>query len=617
MKKIIKRDKRRLQLLKEQAAIRGLNTPPEITIEIEDLEQKIPKKQDRLQQLKAGHSAPADGEITTKDDATRPATSIRRKKSRLPGILLIVAVGIGLGLVIAGGIGFGVINSGDIVESPPAAAVITPTIVPMAAHGVNIAVAEFTSPGGSPLLQPEDSQRLRDALVAAMEAALNDLSPSQRRGEVRPIDPVSGDNPAAREANVAHLAQTHNATIVLYGQIAPQAGGIYLVYPEFYVTPGEQGFDYGAEIIGPTEFGGRVQFLPPLDAPQVVDINAELKARVEALQAVIQGLANFGEKKDAAAFGAFQEARTVLLDSGFESGLEVIQLLLGAVKLREYRRFSGLELEPDIATDSAKAENALYEAELAFGEGLEVDRNYARLNLGMGGIALAQAGRMITETNPWPATLLSRLAEARNWYSKALPAHDEQSPHGYVPLKAQFGVAQTYFAEYGYYQQQAAQAGDKSTADTKRQLAHRAYQKAETGFKSVVAGYRETGRPPQLAELAGQAQALLGKLALFEAVYLDQSHQPEAAQKLYRETIVACDDAFQILEGDDLKRSRSAVYYRVGCYDWQAVAYARQQPPEPNAADAACTMAMSLSRDSAVQSLEALNCISEIQDDIK
>jgi hypothetical protein len=51
IKKLVHNYSRRLQILKEQQALRGINTPPEIVIEIEDIEAKIEKLQTELVEL--------------------------------------------------------------------------------------------------------------------------------------------------------------------------------------------------------------------------------------------------------------------------------------------------------------------------------------------------------------------------------------------------------------------------------------------------------------------------------------------------------------------------------------------------------------------------------------
>jgi hypothetical protein len=52
IKKLIELDMRRLQKLKEQQALKGINTPPEVLIEIEDIEAKLEQLQVQLSQAR-------------------------------------------------------------------------------------------------------------------------------------------------------------------------------------------------------------------------------------------------------------------------------------------------------------------------------------------------------------------------------------------------------------------------------------------------------------------------------------------------------------------------------------------------------------------------------------
>lgn len=579
LKETITSKRRRLELLKQKEAMYGfLETPTHILIDIENLEKEIEADEAALRQLQASAT-----------DAPVPAGAVKW----LPIVFAVT------GLVLLTALGIGLAQNSD---NPPATAAITP----LPNIGLNIVVAEFTPVTGAPLLNPDDGRNLRDTLVAAMEAALADLPEWAQPGKVRPIEAIPDFEPAAREAGAAQLARAHHAVIVLYGRIAPQANGVYLVYPEFYIAPNAQGFDYGAEIVGATQFGEPVQFLPPFNASERAGVNARLQARIEALQQVVRGLSDFGLQHDDAAYLAFNTALNRLRESSpDESGQEVIHLLLGAVKLREFRRFSGLSLDPNMPVDANLAEAARKQAALHFSDGLALNPGYARLNLGLGGIALAQAIQLIPADQPWPETIVSRLEDARYFYANALPAPDEQSPYGYVSAKAQFGVAQAQLGLYEYYQQQARQAEDPTAS---RQLARNAYTKAETGLQQVVSAYQEAGQPAQLLEIAGQAQALLGKLALLEARYLTAAGQTESAQSLFKQTLLACDAAYPLLESNEQDGSRLAVYYHAKCLDWQAEAYLRGQPPNPTASAGACATAVPLGLNSGVLRANELTC---------
>src|SRR5687768_2078543 len=54
LKKLIYNKSRRLQILKEQQALRGLDTPPHVIIEIEDLEAELKALNEELAALESG-----------------------------------------------------------------------------------------------------------------------------------------------------------------------------------------------------------------------------------------------------------------------------------------------------------------------------------------------------------------------------------------------------------------------------------------------------------------------------------------------------------------------------------------------------------------------------------
>jgi tetratricopeptide (TPR) repeat protein len=476
--------------------------------------------------------------------------------------------------------------------------------------GLNIAVAEFTSVTGDPLLKPDDGFNLQQALVAAMEAVRADLPAVLRTGEVRAVAAVSATDPALREAEVAQLAETLNATIVLYGSITPQENGVYRVDPQFYIPPDAAGFAGFDEVVGPTELGGPVQFKPPLNQPSLATLNAELNTRIEALKSIVEGLALLDAARTDEAYQRFETARNALESADYSSGLEVIQLMLGAVKLSQYRTASGLDLT--IPADAAAAAPLLAQAETDFGRGLLFDPGYARLFLGLGAVALAQTNQQLFAAGVAPEAVQSRIVDARDWYSRALPVQTEQSPRGYVAIKARFGVAQTYLAEYQHAIQQynqALKAQDNAGRETAATTAVAAREKAGENLQQVVSAYREAGQPGRLALLAGQAQALLGKLAFDEAFYWQATGQPEQAALLFAQVAVECNAAQAILEQPDLAKNLVALNLRARCFDWQAVANLNSATANPATARSVCDAAHRLGVLSGALAEESLLCL--------
>ncbi|GAB4443839.1 MAG: hypothetical protein Kow0031_26160 [Anaerolineae bacterium] len=611
----------RLQIQREKEAFFGPNTPPEILMEIRNLEGELQKLQALRADLRRQREARLSSRERQPDEAEKPAASpAKPPRPALPtpakwAIAAAAAVAVVLLVMLfptppaetdatphATALPSPAEAAGQLVTDTPA---VTPTLTgePMPKNGFNIAVAEFTSVTGDPLLNPDDGTDLQETLVAAMKATQARLPSFQQLGEVRPVPAIPGTDPQSREDNAALVAETLRATVVVYGRIAPAQGGGYQVYPALYVPPSTQGFDYGAEIVGATQFGEPVQFWPPLAAPEMADVNAHLQARIEALQHVVLGLSHFGIRQDELAYAEYNLALNRLRESApDESGQEVLHLLLGAVKLREFQRFGGVSLEPDVTLNPTLAEQARQQADSHFSDGLLANPHYDRLNLGLGAVALAQAIQQMPASGPWPDTIYTRLVDALDFYSAALAAPDEQSPSGYVPVKAHFGVAQAHLGLYSYYMKQVDGLPDS------RELALKSHKAAETNLQQVLSAYREVKQPAQLLELAGQAQSLLARLALSEAAYFEDAGQPDAAQPLWRQTLLACEEALPLLTAAEQDDSRLAVYYHAQCLDWQAVAYSRIQPPDPAAAANACATAVPLGINSGALQPHQFSC---------
>ncbi|MCB9100078.1 MAG: FlxA-like family protein [Anaerolineales bacterium] len=121
IKRQVENYQRRLNVLKEQQALKGSNTPPEVVLEIEDIEAKITNLQSELQQFPGG----------SKPVAVSPTSSSPERKDA-PGPLSISNIFAGIiitvvgGLVLTGIVSFGPNLFGSFFGPP------TPTITPTA-----------------------------------------------------------------------------------------------------------------------------------------------------------------------------------------------------------------------------------------------------------------------------------------------------------------------------------------------------------------------------------------------------------------------------------------------------------------------------------------------------
>ncbi len=413
--------------------------------------------------------------------------------------------------------------------TPTATSTATPTAtitpMPTMGSGFNIAVAEFavTGQAASPDLV-KDSQELSQWLFTAAKKE-NDQLPSALRSEIRGPGEIGVVGPA----NAAQVAGQHHATLLIYGVITPGADSYY-VQPNFYVS--EEGFSYAPEVAGPNRLGLPVPFKLPLGEPGTLfGLNEKLDARVQALRHLMAGLAYFYVHQDDLAYAEFEQAAQVDHWQPTE-GQEVVYLLMGAAKLRTANNLNG---EP-----TQRAE-AIIQAEKAFTQAFQLNSNYARSYLGLGGIALTQAMSIneqgvVTQVDP------VKLVEARDWYSKSMSAGDQPTLAYYIPIKAYYGLGQVQLAGYKFKL--------PGWSDVEARLAFN---------QVIVRWHNEAHQASELAWFVGHAHYNLGLLAGWAEDW---------------DTVISeCHNAHKILQQIEINRPLEPILY---CYDGLALAYEKK-----------------------------------------
>lgn len=435
-----------------------------------------------------------------KEWASDPIRVAMTVGSGLFGVLSVVGLLLGLfGDVQSAREPGGVLNF--IWPAPTATLVPTPTptpLPPMPSTGFNVAVAEFAElDAAGNLVSSEVGRELSEWLVYAIEKETEDVDPMVRKTIWGPekVKYIPGKDADARAANAAQFATAYSVTVLIYGVVTVDDVG-YQVSPEFYVS--RQYFGYGSEVSGPDRLGHSVPFTPPLTPGERRDINRELNARTTALEHLVKGLTHFYAGSYDLAWAEFKSAESVK-DWQPEEGKEVIYLLMGAAKLELYQKAKGEERDPW----------QLAQATDAFAQAYDLDHDYARSYLGLGGVALLQATPNLNECDIDG----EKLAEASAWYSASLNASDRPAS-AYVPVKAAYGLAQAHL--FGYECRIPGWSGEQS----------RDY------LKQVIAAYEDERRPPDLIWFAGHAHALLGRLANLEANWLEMRSECEEAIKL-------------------------------------------------------------------------------------
>jgi tetratricopeptide (TPR) repeat protein len=358
-----------------------------------------------------------------------------------------------------------------------------PIIVEPMGSGFNVAVAQFVSADAQGHLSVTDeSRQVGEWLFKAIERERQQLPESLSIGLHGPsqVGAIPGNDLASYNANAAQVAHQHNATILIYGVVTATPDG-YAVAPEFYVS--DISFGYGSEITGPDRLGNPVRFTPPLTPGEQLEINQQLNDRAKALRQIITGLGQFylGHYDEAAA--AFRQAITI---DGWRDadGKEVVFLLLGAAKLRSY----------DQQTIAAQRNETLLQAAEIFSQTYRLNPRYARSYLGLGAVALQRA----RSGPPCPNSRLNadpqQLVSAQTWYEQSLAAPDRTSS-AFVETKADFGLGQVQ--QLGY---ECGLPGWTQAAARQR-------------FAQVIATYDANNQSPDLAWLAGNAHAALGRIA--------------------------------------------------------------------------------------------------------
>jgi tetratricopeptide (TPR) repeat protein len=357
--------------------------------------------------------------------------------------------------------------------------------------GFNIAVAPFVEQDAQGTLAvTKDSQALSDWLFAAITREIT-LLPKSLNFHVRGPDQIraiSGADEKQRADDACKIARQHNATLLIYGVVSTR-GSHHQVEPAFCVL--NQGFDDGSEITGPDRLGKAVPYTPPLAAPGTLgDVNAELDARVEALQHVVQGLAYYYLSDYDSALNEFRHAAD---DPNWTEGREVIQLLLGATQLRRYDPLAPLTQRSEILQDASNN----------FARAYQLNHDYARSYLGLGSVALQQATLDLNHVDA------EKLFEASGWYSRGLSSTDQPS-FAHIPIKAAFGLGQIYLTGY------------------RSELPGWSAEQAQSYFEQVIQAY-EADPLPELRWFAGNAYCQLGYL-----VGLAQSDWPAMSSKCHR-----------------------------------------------------------------------------------
>ena len=199
-----------------------------------------------------------------------------------------------------------------------------PTLVRMPAGQFNVAVAGFG-------LQQQDGSVIENTLADDMsDIVLNAVSelPQVKAilGRNAPgVGSIVSDNSKERERQAAKIAETVNASVVIYGVV--KSSGLRDVFePEFYVTANFAALE--PELIGGDKLGSPVEFLS--GSTDQITASTDVQKRLKVLRFFLQGLSSYftGNFKDSV--DAFEQA----IEAEPE-GLEVLNVFAGNAATRE------------------------------------------------------------------------------------------------------------------------------------------------------------------------------------------------------------------------------------------------------------------------------------------
>jgi tetratricopeptide (TPR) repeat protein len=298
-------------------------------------------------------------------------------------------------------------------------------------QGFGIAVAPFVAIDGKQQGCGKAADRVSELLFNSLyaEATLHNKEfPTQVRGPAE-VRAVVGVDAQARDQVAAERAKRHGARVLIYGVVVAAGPTGCEVEPAFYVAPGE-GFEYGSEVTGATRLGKPVPVALPISDLSMSRENLPLARRAEALKQLLVGLSNYYYQHYEEAASKFQRADAAQFGQD-GAGKEVVQLLLGAARLRMF----------DLASAENEKELALEQANNAFAQSLKANPQYARAYLGLASVLLGQA-----RFGEPPADVV-RLQHALDLFAASRSAADRpESAH--VLVKADLGSAQVHLAGF-------------------------------------------------------------------------------------------------------------------------------------------------------------------------
>ncbi len=370
-----------LNILREREAKFGGNAPLDLLNQINDHQKAIELVESAIQgdistkELEA-ELAPLNLSLDRGDmEIVAGKNIVKIGNITVPALPLVIAVIVALGL---------------------AAALAWYFLVPdkMPFNTFNVAVADFGQVDAQGnVTASEDGQNLSEWMFGEMESEYKNWPTDQpvvwhdsmgflqKRGH---IGTVEGNSPEARQQAAQEIAERVGAQMVIFGNIAIDESPPSFI-PEFYIADIQNEAD---EIVGTHQLGSPIEVRLPLDlydqrAGSFFEQN--LGVRADALVWFSRGLALDLSGRHEDALAVFKDAQDEEQLKSWEDdqGREILYYFIG-------RQALFLMQDADPTLDESKVAY-LDEAEAAFKDSANTNRNYARAHIGLGDIYFQRA----------------------------------------------------------------------------------------------------------------------------------------------------------------------------------------------------------------------------------
>jgi hypothetical protein len=356
----------------------------------------------------------------------------------------------------------------------------------------NIAVAPFSVlEGQETSASATEATELSNGIAKYIDEqseSLKQILPGRTIEVWGPADRIS----PVTSKNVAQIAKTLNADIIIYGTLSQVSTDNLALHPEFYLS--ERAVQQASELMGQHALGRTIDFYDDtLGRGEATDV---LRSRLEAL---IQMLAALIYQSRGTVEGFHKslnilrkaENSSVWLTANDHTGQEIFYLFLGIAHLHY-----ATTLEDQSSNERTEA---LIQSREAFSRALELNPQYARVQNGLG-FALTQLAYFDrAEGCGWDWAMVK---EAEKWFLAAMQLPPETKPvSGQADFRATFGLGQLDLYR-GY------------CFDADRPIL---WQKARENYLSVTQQYRQMEDPASaVTDMAALTYIGLGIMDLFD-----------------------------------------------------------------------------------------------------